>query len=278
MVIYHANCQDGFCSAWLLWREFPDAQFIPANYGDAPPDVSGKIVYVVDFSFPRDVMIRLNEEAALLVVLDHHKTAQANLAGLPFCIFNMEKSGARLTWEYIQSSIKGNYITEMGKQPPWLVSYTEDRDLWNWDLPESKEVNACLASHPMDFELWNSFDNEDSLARFVSDGEAILRYQESVVRSICANKRMVEVIKGDYEDHWMVCNSNMLMSEVGNELAKTTGIGCCWFEKPDGSRLYSLRAIKDSSADCSKIAKRFGGGGHPGAAGFTLSGKHPWET
>lgn len=282
IVIYHAGCADGFCAAWLLWREFPDAQFVPAHYGDKPPDVAGKIVYVVDFSYPRETLIAMNEAASFMVVLDHHKTAQEALEGLPFCRFDMAKSGARLTWEYIQWSIKKNRVTECGEQPNWVVQYTEDRDLWIWQLPESKAVNACLRSYPMEFETWNSFLDEDEdivMNGFIAGGRAILRDQQITVDAKVKQAHLVTVPGDLPHSKWMVANATTLVSETAGELAKGTGVGCCWFERADGARVYSLRSPKESNVDCSVLAKRFGGGGHPGAAGFTIeAGKpHPWN-
>jgi len=282
IVIYHAGCADGFCAAWLLWREFPDAQFVPAHYGDKPPDVTGKIVYVVDFSYPRETLLAMNEAASFMVVLDHHKTAQEALEGLPFCRFDMRKSGGRLTWEYIQWSIKKNRVTECGERPPWIVLYTEDRDLWLWQLAESRAVNACLRSYPMDFKVWNSFIDDDHdlpFSGFIEGGQAILRDQKMTVDAKVQQAHEVVVASEPNHKKWMACNATTLVSETAGELAKITGVGCCWFERSDGAKVYSLRSPKESNVDCSAIAKRFGGGGHPGAAGFTIeAGKpHPWN-
>lgn len=283
LVIYHSGCADGFCAAWLLWREFPDAVFLPANYGDSSPDVTGKTVYVVDFSYPRDVLLRMYEQAEMIVVLDHHRTAQASLEGLSFCRFNMEKSGARMTWEYIQTAIKERRITECGYQPPWLVAYTEDRDLWLWERDNSREINACLRSYGFDFELWNTFiddDHPDCVADgFIDGGAAILRDQALTVQAKTEQSHIVLVESEPEWPRWKVANATTLISETAGELAKETMVGCCWFEMVDGSRVYSLRTCKESNVDCSAIAKRFGGGGHRGAAGFRLlpNTRHPWN-
>ena len=286
LVIYHAGCSDGFCAAWLLWRQFPDAEFLPAHYGDVPPDVTGRIVYIVDFSYPRDVLTDMNAKAEILVVLDHHKSAQQNLDGLPFCRFDMDKSGGRMTWEYIQAAVLNKPVTSCGEQPPWLVLYTEDRDLWRFELSESRAVNACMRSHPMEFELWESWldpEHPDMPPEsFYDEGRAILRDQAITVRTKVKQSSIETVAKGGHVMAWRVCNATTLISETAGELAKGTGIGCCWFERADGSRVYSLRSPKDDeelSVDCSRLARFFGGGGHPGAAGFTLPAgtPHPWN-
>ena len=63
---------------------------------DVPPE--GPLI-IVDFSYPRAIMERLPLDT---VVLDHHKTAEANCAGLlnlPFLTFDMNRSGAGLAWD-----------------------------------------------------------------------------------------------------------------------------------------------------------------------------------
>ena len=96
LVLYHANCMDGFSAAWAVWKKFGDAdtEYLPAKYGDAPPDVTDRDVVIVDFSYKRDVMLTLNRAANQLLCLDHHKTAEADLKDLPFARFDMERSGA----------------------------------------------------------------------------------------------------------------------------------------------------------------------------------------
>jgi oligoribonuclease NrnB/cAMP/cGMP phosphodiesterase (DHH superfamily) len=121
-----------------MHRAFPDAEFVPVSYGQDPPDVKGKTVYILDFSYKRPVMLRLVEAASQLVVLDHHKSAEADLRDLapyfmsrpPYVVFDVEKSGARLTWEYLRDA---DLLWKTGftnHQNHWLVRYTEDYDLW----------------------------------------------------------------------------------------------------------------------------------------------------
>ena len=56
LVIYHGNCYDGFTAAWIANSALNDAELIPAKYGDPPPDVMAREVFVLDFSYPREVM------------------------------------------------------------------------------------------------------------------------------------------------------------------------------------------------------------------------------
>lgn len=284
IVIYHAACSDGFCSAWLLWRVFGNsAEYVPARYGDDAPDVRGRDVYVVDFSYAHDVLTRMHDEAESIVVLDHHRTAEANLRGLGFCTFDSSKSGARLTWEHIHGMVYGfmSHFTPVARltlehihgvvhgfmshftleSPPWLVTYTEDRDLWKWRLPASREVNAALRSYPLEFEAWDAI-HRSGPTEYVTMGEAILREQTKLVDSHV--KHAVEI---NLAGHNVLCvNATCHVSEIAGQLAADRPFGAVYFDTPT-ERVYSLRSTSDG-ADVSEIAALYGGGGHKHAAGF----------
>jgi hypothetical protein len=135
----------------------------------------------------------------------------------------------------------------------------------------------------MEFELWNSFvddENPDITPEsFYNDGRAILRDQALTVAIKAKQAHIVNVRCGDAELIWNVANATTLVSETAGELSKVTGIGCCWFEKPNGDRVYSLRCDHDANFDLSAMARFFGGGGHRTAAGFTIHAQnpHPWQ-
>lgn len=121
LVLYHAKCPDGFTSAWAAYKKFGDAaEYVAVFHGDEPPDVKGKEVYVLDFAYPLATTLRMIEEAKSFVLLDHHKTAKAALEGTPGCTFDMDRSGAGMSWDYFHTEPR-----------PLLVDCVEDRDLWN---------------------------------------------------------------------------------------------------------------------------------------------------
>lgn len=270
LILFHANCPDGFCAAWVASQAFGDnADYVPVQYGQVPPDVTGKAVFILDFSYKRDVLLAMAEQAKGILVLDHHKTAQEDLckSGSVECDyafasnvqvrFDMTKSGGRLTWEYF------NYR----KKSPWLVDYTEDRDLWLWKLPQSKEISAFLASVPKTFAAWNDLDQTyqgfGSWQSYVSQGGAIIRFQDQLVEAICATSQVV--VMDGYPV--LAANTSVLFSEVAGKLAEKGPFGAAWFIRSDGKRQWSLRSRGDG-IDVSEIAKIHGGGGHRNAAGY----------
>lgn len=273
LVIYHKNCWDGFCAAWLFHQQgaYHDAKFIPAQYGDAPPDCAGTRVFIVDFSYPRDVLFSMAEQAASLTVLDHHATAEQALYN--FCgeanaergitiplqvIFEMEHSGGYLAWRYLAE--RGM----ISNQRPWLVDYTEDRDLWRWALPSSKAINAAIRSYPLDFDIWDRIAQHGG-DEYISEGTAILRREQQIIADHVAHAR--DVCIGEY---LVPCvNATTLFSDIAGELAVGKPFAACYFDRADGKRQYSLRS-DDNGIDVSEIAKRFGGGGHKHAAGYAV--------
>ncbi len=253
LIIYHAACADGFGAAWSAWKKFGDAaEYFPAHHGSEAPDVTGRIVSIVDFSYKRSVLVRMHAQAESLIVLDHHKSAEEDLKGLDFAHFDLDSSGAMLAWRHWHSEV----------EVPELIAYVQDKDLWNWDLDQSKEVNAALASYPMDFEVWSSLDVD----QLREEGAAILRYQTQLVIEISTH-----VGRQQIAGHDVPCvNAPILQSFVGNHLAAGEAFAAIWFEREDGVRRYSLRSSPPHGIDVAEIAARFGGGGHPSASGFAL--------
>lgn len=277
LVIYHAGCADGFCAAWVLRMLHPAAEFVAARYGDPPPDVAGKRVVIADFSYKRPVMQAVYDACASLVVLDHHATAEQELAGFggpkATVVFDMGKSGARLAWEHVWDTLYSHrsasvfidrYMTDPNDRdhPPWLVRYTEDRDLWRWSLRESRAINAALRSYPFDFAKWDDLSHISPLA-LVPEGLAILRTDRQVIDQHVRRARPTVV--GGYTVP--AVNATVLFSEIAGELAERGPFGACWFDRGDGARQWSLRS-RAGGIDVSQVARSLGGGGHPQAAGF----------
>lgn len=297
-VLYHGSCFDGFASAWICRSVLPpDTEFIPVQYGQEPPVMEpNSIVYIVDFSYKRDVMRRILQSHHKVVVLDHHKTAQAELAGLidefvlrpdlgvhlhgsaelPIIYFDMNKSGGRLAWGHFYESRL--YQTKEPRSRPWLVDYTEDRDLGRTfdgtsTLPNSREINAFIRSFALNFDIWDEWDlirpgsgnpgRESWWENFVNSGSAIMRREKQIIDDHVRHAREIVLL-----DHKILSvNATTLFSDIAGELAKGRPFGAAWFVRSDGKCQWSLRSDKDG-LDVSEIAKHFGGGGHQHAAGF----------
>jgi len=277
-IFYHASCADGFCAAWCCDRILKEhsPKYIPVQYGSDPDweAVGGARVMVVDFSWPRDVLLRMRESAESLIVLDHHKTAKDELEGLDFCRFDMEKSGARLTWEWLREKmadyIVDGHLAANELNPPWLVQYTEDRDLWRFALQDSKEINAAIRLEPFTFEAWDKMDTLTReyqwFDRMTVIGGGALRETERIVKQHVQHAYDIKL-----GGHFVPCvNATCYGSEIGNELCQGRSFSVTWFFVTNGDAIVSLRS-KESGIDVGRIAKERGGGGHPHAAVFKTS-------
>ena len=256
-VIYHANCTDGFGSAFSAWKLLGNrAEYYACSHGDKPPNVKGKNVVILDFSFNNKTTKKLIKEANNLLVIDHHKSAVVELHDISNTIFDMSKSGATMAWEFFHP----------GKEPPKFIQYITDRDLWKWELPYSKEFSAAFDMVPFEFEEFEKYEDDSVFDDAVKRGSYILAYSKTVVKKVCEKA----VSKTYKEMNVLVVNSSHWMSEIGAKLSPDCDFALIWFYDHDEQRTkVSLRAFHDH-IDVSDVAKDFKGGGHKKAAGFTL--------
>lgn len=200
LCIYHAHCADGLGAAWAVHRALgPNVDFKPASYGSMIDSnrVRARDILIVDFSYPLATLRAIAAEARSVLVLDHHKTAQEDLAGLlpPIrfdqwsapgglsgrlnAIFDMDRSGAGITWDYLHPNPSDTQIAQIRAmvrrkwdvdpdviQPdhvskeieekvqalprPRIIDLIEDRDLWGHGAGPSEEAqafHAVLLSH-----------------------------------------------------------------------------------------------------------------------------------
>ncbi len=287
-VIYHGNCPDGCGAALAAWLALGDENvtYVPGYYGQPRIEVpDGSRVYMLDFSYPRTWLEDWVQNYRIEVtVLDHHATAQAELEGLSYAKFDMAKSGAVLAWEHFHPI----------EDVPEFILYLQDRDLWRFHLPYSREVSAALGSYPLDFRLWaekgwhfDPFDNKMGALKW--EGAACLRLKTQQVDNMARHVRWVRFdcnaptierirfVPGPASGDEAAClfylpcaNATCFFSEVGErllELHPKHPVAAYYLDRGDGKRQWGLRSRKEF--DCSRIAKALGGGGHPQAAGFT---------
>ncbi len=251
--LYHAHCEDGFASALVPWRIFGrEATYVPVAHGDPPPPLPNEAsVVITDFSYSRDVLVAMSERVNDLTVLDHHKTAEDQLRGLPFAHFDMEKSGATLSWDFWHPD----------EPVPELLRYVEDRDLWRFALPRSNEVNAAIGSYPYDFGTWDRFD----VAALAEEGVHILRARNQYVATL-ADRVAWKEVGGHKVPVVNTANFNSdLLSEL-NRRHPAAPFAACYCDLADGRRRWSLASVGDF--DVGSLAARLGGGGHPRRSGF----------
>lgn len=271
IVIYHKNCMDGFSAAWVLWKKFGSrATYAPATHQTPYPNVKGKEVYMVDICYPEDIMRKIKKDAASVVVIDHHISQKEAVKISDEYVFDIGHSGSVLAWKYFFPKIK----------VPKFLLYIEETDIWKFSLPDSRQLFASLETLKFDFKNWNKLYKEfESVAgrkKHLANGKAIIDFSERIVSNTVNN---AEAVRLDGHKAYAV-NSPVLVSEIGHVLAtKAGGVGIVWVKKADKLKV-SLRS--NGKVDVSKIALKYGGGGHKAAASFSLPIKKgaltfPWK-
>lgn len=259
LCIYHGNCADGFTAAWVIRKALGDGvEFHAGVYGQEPPDVLNHDVFMVDFSYKRPVIEEMRKRANSILILDHHKTAQADLADLHGVevIFDMNRAGARITWDHCFPKAP----------PPQTLLHVEDRDLWRFALPGTREIQANIFSYPYEFEIWDSLMSRDP-KELIAEGQAIERKHFKDVNELIGVVTRRMVLGGH---NVPIANLPYIhVSDAAHALCKGEPFAGCYWDTPKG-RVFGLRST-DEGLDVSEIAKQYGGGGHRNAAGFTVS-------
>jgi len=271
LVIYHAKCADGFSAAWVFHHHHqrtvvqrPYPEFVPGRYGYAAPDVAGRDVYLVDFSYKRAVVADMLQVARSVTLIDHHQTAIHDLQGLPGLVAytDLQRSGATLAWDYLFP----------GQPRPLLLGHIEDRDLWRFKLPHTREIQSTVFSLDYTFDNWDKLmaANAHDLVAMTAQGAAIERKHRKDVAELVDTCRRRITIAG----HSVPCASLpfTMASDGGELLAQGEPFAAVYWDTAD-HRQFSLRSRGDG-LDVATIAEGFGGGGHRNAAGFRVTRDH----
>lgn len=294
LCIYHANCADGITAAWVVRQALgEDVEFVAADYYSKPVDVTDRHVIMVDFSYKAPVLREMAHKAKSILILDHHDTAEKDLASFisdkdkdirlkwrdavegavgattVVCEFDMKRSGAGMAWDF--------FFAPKYMDRPAIVTHVEDRDLWNFKYPETRAIHAYLMSFEQTFENWDKvareLDDPKMRQMAIFAGEAIDRSHMLLVEGELAKNAMTMVI-GGYEVPAINLPYHMA-SDAAGKLAENAPFGVAWFDGPKGRKL-SLR-VRGSDVNVADIATSYGGGGHAPAASFTMERGWPGE-
>lgn len=279
-IIYHDKCSDGLMAAAVAATYFKydsGIEYIGGKHGDAPPDVTGKAVYFLDFSYKKNVVQEMLKTAREIILIDHHKSALEDLQELIDnksikAYTDLNRSGCSLAWDYFYPS----------KDKPLIVKYIEDRDLWKFKLENTKDICKGLDLEPLTFLSYVSILEEELNSHTQPYLDQINRLREAGnVLNQAYNIQCDEIIKSalryvdlfEYKNIPIVNCNYLYASTIGNTLAEYPDVpfAITYYDSEQG-RKFSLRSLT-SKEDVSIIANRINsnGGGHYCAAGCMLS-------
>ncbi len=257
-ILYHAECPDGFASSFAAWKKFGDkAIYLPVYHNTSPPtEIFGRQVYLLDYCYKLSVIKEILPKVRSLIIIDHHVT-NIEAVKLVGGVMDLNHSGGVLSWKYFHPD----------KKVPRLFKNIEDIDIWKFKLPYTNELAEITALYPLDYQVWErlvrEIETKDGLEKYVAEGKILLKKRDDQVRKIAAYAEEIS-----FEGHkCFMVNSPILGSHIGNFLCK---------QKPPIAIIWSRRGKKiivnlrsDGTVDVSKIAEKYGGGGHAAAAGFS---------
>ena len=308
LVIYHANCTDGFGAAFAAWLKLGDnAEYLPMNYLKATDGVAEfhervkidcsigeREVYILDFSLPKAVMEWLFGHAKRVVWLDHHASVFKDW-GIPLddvadeltlglvqpndhtVVLDNNRSGALLAWEYFHP----------GTEVPMLIRHIDDYDRWQFKMRGTKEIARAIRSYqPWSFDQWEGLLLDEHYGSMCTEGGAILRAHNQHVQAVLKQVKTCVIHEattyegyesgpcGDisvYSDapKGLAANApSFLASDLGHELANRSGTFGLVWSMAGDGQIH-CSLRSNGDYDVSAIAKCFGGGGHRNAAGFS---------
>lgn len=279
LVLYHANCMDGFGSAWAYHttHKFADSykdkvKYIPVDYTLTVLDIEKDLdlatlkaidLIMLDYSMSPELVTALCEDFRSVTIIDHHEKAIHNLAAIENKPSNLtlhtdtSHSGCVLTYQFYSRAAV-----------PEGLLLIENRDLWRFPDGNTKAFHAAMMLVPRDFEVWDNYmTNTTVMGTAINEGLMLLRGEKALVKNIIVNS-FVSIIHNRYA---YFCNCPLtLMSEAGNTILNN-GVAdiAVLFHVGKDKVKFSIRT--NDNANAQEIAADYGGGGHPKAAGFETS-------
>jgi oligoribonuclease NrnB/cAMP/cGMP phosphodiesterase (DHH superfamily) len=269
---YHSADLDGHCSGYLVKRANPGCEMFGINYGDAIPwgaVEDGETVYMVDFCLqPFDDMVRLGRACNLLWV-DHHKTSIEEAERFGFNPPGLRKvglAGCELTDLYIGGNPDGPAMRAV----PLFVWLLGRYDVWDLNadsrvLPFQYGCRQYETRPEKAMDFWCELFDTERVQQIVNEGEIILRYQDSQNSKYAGAFSFETAIDGMpvVAINRGLGNSQLFDSAYDPEKHKAMVA----FAYKRGLWTVSIYSTHDD-VDAGEIAKKRGGGGHKGAAGF----------
>jgi len=265
LCIYHSADLDGHCSGAIVKCNYPKCKLYGVDYGQKIPweliSEHDKI-FLVDFSFEYNDMVKLINNYNIIWI-DHHKSAIESMS----ChqVFGNQEVGrgaCELTWEYIFPE----------KKIPLAVKFLSQYDVWNHSdertLPFQYGMRI-LDTYPNNQELWQSLFrvyNNGLTYDIIDQGETVLLYIEKENKILSKQS-----FKLEFEGYKCIAvnkSGNSKMFDFVKDIDKYD-IKLTFMYKYNSWTI--IMYTSQDNVDVSKIALKYGGGGHKQAAGFQIN-------
>ena len=296
MKILHHCDHDGYCAAYVVKHcavnyldiDKDDIEYIEMDYNRPTPFdkiEKDETVYIVDFSIPPEDMNELLAKTENVVWIDHHKSAIEKYDGyifkVPYIVDGVRygmweyddgnikgireegKAGCELAWEYFAKM----YPHSMSSVMPQVVYLIGDWDTWRHESPSSKSFHfGATINHPEDiapyFAPSRGLFAGTNILTAIERGEAIMDYIKDWSSTYCKMFGHEVTIDG------LKCFALNIQHINSEYFACMDGKGYdAYIAYAYNGKQWKV-SMRSTSHDISDICKRYGGGGHPGAASF----------
>jgi uncharacterized protein len=262
----HHNDTDGRASAAIVRRALgPKVWLYETNYGNSLPMervLTSDHIIIVDFSLPRAEMENLAAYHQITWI-DHHKSAIEELADSAEDwpgIRNIGEAACVLTWQYFFPN----------EPVPRSVKLIGDRDIWRWAEPETGPFNEGiyqLDTRPINDRLWSALLDDDPqlMEEVITSGRTIREARMREIRRALSQRGYAV----NFEGHYTLVINLRGSGDIGQQIRDMGyDLAYCYVDTLHKGEITTFVTLYSAEVDVSKIAERFGGGGHAGAAGF----------
>jgi len=279
MRCYFHTDMDGICSAAIVYKFYKrdrdytkdigeECKFIPIDYKDDFPFdeiTPNETVIFVDFSLQMEGGFeRLKKITDKIIWIDHHKTAIEKHKGFD-CIGIREDgvAGCILTWHYFYP----------GKKVPLVVDMLGSYDIWDFskygeDLNRLQTGIRLAETNPESdrwVELLETEGQFDRLTKILEDGYTALKYRNNYYGGLIKSWAFWAEFEG-YKA--ICCNMGSTSSQLFDSVKEDYDLMMPFVF--DGKQWSVSIYTKKKEIDVSELAKKYKGGGHKNAAGFTV--------
>lgn len=258
MICFHHNDLDGKCAGAIVYFKHNNCRMIKMGYSKKIPFhliKKDETVYIVDFSFKPDQMAILMQITENIVWIDHHKTILDHIYNIDSIkgIRDINHSGAYLTWKFLFPE----------KKIPYSVEMVSDYDTWT--LKDSHSMpfrfGMDLMNHDPKCSIWLALFDDRGLDMIVDNGKTVLKFIDNIGKDYCKSYGFETDFEGYncFAQGFYMFGSNFFGDKINQYDI------CLSYEFNGNNWIVGLYSKK---VDVSVIAKKYGGGGHTGAAGF----------
>jgi oligoribonuclease NrnB/cAMP/cGMP phosphodiesterase (DHH superfamily) len=274
MKCFYHNDMDGHASGAIVYKFFQrdrsftkemgeECEFIEINYNKPFPlekIAPNESVVIVDFSLQKDgefeKLLKITDK---VIWIDHHKTAIEKHGHLQIRGIRQDGVAAcELTWKWFYPD----------KPVPKVIQLLGDYDIWAFKFGNDTnylQTGIRLNVTKPESSNWETWLKEDYYPYCeINNGTIAIKYRDNYYKSLVNSIGFYTEFEG-YRG--ICCNASSVSSQLFDSINKNTFDIMLPFSF-DGNQWTVSIYSTNPDIDCSEIAKKYGGGGHKGAAGF----------